>query len=252
MESNFRFSLIAGVLLPVLTTLLTCAASAQTSEKTKVFQIGKFDRSAGEFASGNPQQKVNFVVSKSDPAKDWFGKQLAVLSSDGKAQEAGIETAPRAISFSLASQPTATYQLHVALLIMDPSVPVLKVGINGKSGLFYLHPKLDYSGGDIMDVFVPSYSAADVEFDFPGSYLQAGANTITLQAIEEADEAVPDAGLHYDAIELDSVPDDASGAAYSAQIEPTIFFHPQNGELLETVDAFIRSSGRTEPEAKLS
>jgi hypothetical protein len=191
------------------------------------------------------------VVSKSDPARDWFGKQLAVLSSDSKRQESNLETAPRAISFSIAGPPAETYRLHVALLIMDPSAPALKVGINGKSGIFYLHPKLDYSGGDIMDVFVPSYSAADVEFEFPGSYLQAGANTITLQAIEEADEKVPDAGLHYDAIELDSVPSNASASAFSAQIVPTIFFHQQSGELLETVDVFIRSSGHIEPGNKV-
>ena len=174
-----------------------------------------------------------------------------MLSSAGKPQEASIEIAPRAISFSLAGPPAAAYQLHIALLIEDPSVPVLKVGINGKNGVFYLHPKLDYSGGDLVDVFDPAYSAADVVFDFPGSYLQAGANTITLQAIEEADEAVPDAGLHYDAIELDSVPGNPGATAYTAQIVPTIFFHQQSGELLETVDAFIRCSGHIEPGSKV-
>ena len=75
MRSTFRISLIAGLLLPVLTALIMCAVSAQNNEKTKLFQIGEFNRSSGEFSSGSPQQKVNFVVSKSDPARDWFGKQ---------------------------------------------------------------------------------------------------------------------------------------------------------------------------------
>jgi hypothetical protein len=250
MRSKFKFSFMAGVLLPVLTVSLLCASSAQNNAKRVVFQIGEFNRTSFEFASGNPQQKVNFVVSQSDPAKDWFGRQPAVLSSAGKSQESSIETAPRAISFSLAGPPKGAYRLHVALLIENSSVPALKIDINGKHGIFYLHPRLDYSGGDLVDVFFPAYSTADVEFDFPGSYLQARANTITLQAIEEADEEVPDAGFHYDAIELDSLPASTGSEAFSAQIEPTIFFHRQSGELLETVDAFIRCSGRIEPGSK--
>jgi len=250
MRSSFKFSIMAGLLLPVLAASLLCAACAQDNAKKTVFQIGEFNRSSFEFASGNPQQKVNFVVSHSDPAKDWFGAQPAVLSSANKPLESSIETAPRAISFSLAGPPAETYQFHVALLIENPSVPALKVGINGKHGIFYLHPRLDYSSGDLVDVFDPAYSTADVEFDFPGSYLQAGANTIALQAIEEAEEAVPDAGLHYDAIELDSVPRTADSRAFSAQLVPTIFFRLQNGELEENVDAFIRHTGQIEPGSK--
>ncbi len=105
MKSNFRFSLIAGVLSAGSGSFtVICAASAQNDTKTIIFQIGKFDRSTGEFASGNPQQKVNFAVSQSDPSKDWFGKQSAVLSSAGKLGEASVESAPRAISFSIAGR----------------------------------------------------------------------------------------------------------------------------------------------------
>ncbi len=247
MRTIFRFSFMAAVLLPFLAAF---QLSGQDNAKKTVFQIGVFNRSSSEFASGNPQQKVNFVVSQSDPAKDWYGAQPAVLSSAGKPLESSIETAPRTITFSLAGPPADRYRLHVALLIENASVPALKVGINGKNGIFYLHPKLDYSSGDLVDVFDPAYSTADVEFDFPGSYLQAGANTISLQAIEEADEAVPDAGLHYDAIELDSVPRAANSAAFSAQLVPTIFFRMQNGEMLESVDAFIRHFGHIEPGSK--
>jgi hypothetical protein len=250
MKSIFKITFMTGLLLPVLAASQLSVASAQDNAKKPVFQIGEFNRSSGEFAGGNPQQKVNFVVSQSDPAKDWFGAQRALLSSAGKPQESSIENAPRAITFSLNRPPAETYRLHIALLIENPSVPALKIDINGKQGIFYLHPKLDYSGGDLVDVFYPAYSSADVAFDFPGSYLQAGANTITLQAIEEADEEVPDAGFHYDAIELDSVSGKADSAAFSAQLEPTIFFRQQNGEMLENVDAFIRTSGRIEPGSK--
>ena len=89
-------------------------------------------------------------------------------------------------------------------------MPTLKVAINDKAGMFYLHPRLDYSNGDQWDSFAPAYSSADVDFVFPGSYLRAGVNTITLEVIEQAAEAVPEAGLNYDAIELDSVPQKAA------------------------------------------
>ena len=70
----------------MLAAMQLCSASAQNNTKTKIFQIGEFNRSSGKFASGNPKQKVNFVVSQSDPAKDWFGEQPAVLAGADRAR----------------------------------------------------------------------------------------------------------------------------------------------------------------------
>jgi hypothetical protein len=241
---------MAGLLLSFLAVSQLCAAQAPDTAKKTVFRIGEFNRSSGEFASGDPKQKVNFVVSQSDPSKDWFATQPAARNVADKAQPSSIASAPRTIAFSLEHPQAETYQLHIALLVENASVPTLKVGINGKEGLFYLHSKLDYSGGDTWDAFDPAYSSADIEFTFPGSYLKNGTNTIALQVILEGDEAVPDAGLNYDAIELDSVPRSVESRASSAQIVPTVFFRQQNGELLETVEAFIRSSERIGPGSK--
>jgi hypothetical protein len=251
MALGYKRRSMLKLLWPVLAASGLCAQTAPDSAKNMIFKIGEFDRSSAEFASGNPEQKINFIVSQSDPAKDWFAEQPALLSAPDKLQESNIAAAPRAITFSLQGPPAGNYRLHVALLVESAGVPALQIDINGKKGNFYLHPKLDYSNGDPgSSSFNPVYSSADVEFTFPGSYLRTGANSIALQPVEEAEEAVPGAGLNYDAIELDSLPRNVAAPISSAQIVPTIFFRRQNGELLETVEAFIRHSRRLETGSK--
>jgi alpha-mannosidase len=203
-----------------------------------VFRIGEFNRSSGDFAPGLPNRTVNFVVSQSDPAKDWFGVHRAVLAL-GKSPVPDFASAPRTITFSVDATESVDYQLHVALLLETAGVPALRVGINGKQGLFYLHPKLDYSDGNIWDNFDPAYSSVDVEFRFPASYWKPGTNTITLQPVEEADEAVPDVGVSYDAIELARVPRAAPLRDSPAEIIPTIFYQQENGQLKERIDVFV-------------
>jgi len=224
--------------------------AAQDTVMSVVFRLGQFDRSSEEFASGNPTRAVNFVIAQSDPTKDWFAWQPAVLAATLKSAEIPIACAPRSISFSLAGAPAARYRLHLALLIENASVPAMKVTINGKDGKFYLHPRLDYSNGDQGDSFYPAYSSADIDFTFPGSYLRMGANTIALQAIEETTEAVPDAGLVYDAIELDSQPGRVDSQTPALRLDPTVFYREQNSELLEIIEAFLSHSQPFKPGTK--
>lgn len=237
MTSTLKAVIFSAFVLFSVVNGQTSVASAQSSNNNVVFRIGTFDRSSVEFAAGNPKQPVDFVVGQSNPAKDWYATQLAVLNPNAVAATSEASTAPRTITFSIDS-PAASYKFHASLLIESASVPALQVTINGKHGLFYPHPKLDYSNGDQTDSFYPAYSQADIEFSIPAGFLQQGKNTITLQAIEEADEKVPDAALTYDAIELSRGSADTSSA--TAQMLPTVFFQHQDGELREMVDAFIR------------
>ena len=251
MSSSCNKSVILGLLWPLLAASVLSAQSVPGDPGNTIFQIGKFDRSSAEFASGDPARNVDFIVSQSDPAKDWFAAQPAVLSAAHQPGEAAIPFAPRAITFSLDGPPADNYRLHIALLVETASLPALRVDIDGKVGIFYLHPKLDYSNGDPgSSSFNPVYSAADIEFTFPGSYLHKGPNKIAFQVVEEAEEAVPEAALNYDAIGLDSLPRNAVTQVSSAQLEPTVFYQRRNGELLESVEAFIRHSGRLEPGSK--
>jgi len=237
MKANYTRVVGLGVLLSVLG--IWQASAAAVKDGGSVFRIGAFDRSSGEFAQGAPTARVNFVAEKSTAAKDWFALQAAVLSS-AQAQTSNLAAAPRTITFALKGSPAAAYRLHVAVLLESASVPALQVQINGKSGRFYLHPKLDYAGGDQWDAFSPTYSAADVEFVFPASYLHAGENTISLQWVEEAAEAVPDAGIAYDGVELTSAAAESNPRLQATQLEPTVFFEQQGGALKECVEAFVR------------
>lgn len=235
---------IWGLAWIILAAPLLLGESGPSGSGSTIFRIGRFDRSSGEFSSGTPKHRVKFFVSQNTAAKDWFSEQPAVLASSVTPQQTTIPDAPRSVIFTLQGPPATKYELHVAVLVESASVPALRIGINGKRGIFYLHPRLNYSNGDQWDSFDPAYSRADIRFDFPGKYFHSGANTITFEVVEEAAEEVPDASLNYDAIELDRVPQDAGDSTPPVQIRPTIFFRKQGGVLQEEVDAFIRRTDK--------
>lgn len=219
----------AAVLLAVLSLPLFAQSGAK-----RVWQIGEFDGSSAEFAQGQPQTPVVFTVGHDQAETAWYAYDASAYA--GKASSA--DTAPRAIDFSVAGRPERDYRLKVSLIIDHSSVPALRIGINGRTGLFYLHPKLDYAMGDMTAAFYPAYSRAEVECDFPGTWLKSGSNRITLQAVAIGKEGVPDAGFNYDAIALDSVK--SLPAAIEAHATPTIFYTKQGTELNERVDVFVR------------
>lgn len=222
-----------GAFLMVVTSASLYAAPAQTNAKG-VFQIGAFDRSSNEFPGGTPDRPVNFIVGKSDPAKDWYAMQNVLDLSAPAAKTPTLRT----IHFILGSNSSPSYELHLAFLIESNAVPAIRVGINGKQGTFYLHPRLDFYNGDQWDSFYPAYSRADVAFRFPGQYLHSGDNVIMLQPVE--DKQVAGGTLTYDAVALIRESEPFRASASTTQIVPTIFYKQLNGQLNELVDVFIR------------
>ena len=217
--------------------MLSFSCFAQSTGKT-IWRVGVFDGSSGEFADGEPHQAVNFVVGRDQPGKNWFA--YAPVMWPGKAVKPAA--APRSIAFSIAGRPERAYRLRVSILIDRSSVPALRVGINGRTGIFYLHPHLDYAMGDMVAAFYPAYSRAEVDVDFPGAWLKTGQNSISLQAVATAGKGVPGAGFNYDAVELDRM--ESLPAATSASVEPTIFYTGHGSSLDERVDVFVRYSQR--------
>ena len=90
-------------LLLVFLPLLTAGGETQS-----IWQIGKFDESPSEFLRG-AEDSATFVVGKSDPGKDWPGRQLTGH--------------PYRIVFTLGAIQGA-YTLTIATLIEQPRVPV--------------------------------------------------------------------------------------------------------------------------------
>jgi alpha-mannosidase len=230
-DRGSRWKLLAALAIAAVAAPL-CAQQPNT-----VFRIGTFNRSSLEFSGSQPKSAVRYGVGTSS-AINWFTAQTVI--ANGETQS--LESAPRAIEFSLSGAPAKSYVLHIALLVESACVPALHVTINGRQGVFYLHPKLDYNSGDQGDAFYPAYSHADVLFTFPASYLHTGKNTLRLEAEATAGHAVPGASITYDAIELerstDTVPADA------AQITPTVFFKIQGGTLLEDVEVYLHGAAR--------
>ena len=231
MRIKFTSSFLALILA------LSFHAPAQTQSAT-VWRIGTFDRSSAEFADGLPQKSVTFVIGRDQPEKSWYAFAPAA-APDGHSE---VSSAARIIHFSLGSKPVAWYRLRASLLVEQAGLGALRVSMNGHSGTFYLHPELDYSMGDGTDAFDPAFSDATIEFDFPGSYLHEGENEISLQAVAAVDKAIPDAGFHYDAIELSQSA--APSASPQAKVEPTIFYQQHQGSPTEQVDVFVRYGER--------
>jgi hypothetical protein len=131
-----------------LTLMTSLVSFAQGADKT-VWTVGAFDGSSGEFAGGEPHGAVHFVAGQDQPRTAWYA--FAPVAWPGKPPDPA--SAPRSIDFSIGGRPDPAYRLKVSFLIERSSVPALRVGINGRLGVFYLHPRLDYNMGDMVAAF---------------------------------------------------------------------------------------------------
>lgn len=200
-----------------------------------LWRVGHFDGSSAEFSQEQPRAAVAYDAATSHADSDWYAYAPSAIPG----QPVTPETAPRTIDFSLAAQPQRAYRLTISVIIEHSSVPDLAVTVNGHKGRFLLHPKLDDTMGDTMDAFFPAYSRAEVQCDFPGSWLRRGKNQVGLQPISPSEQGVPDAGLNYDAVQLETL---LRLPAVTARAEPTIFYQDHGGHLEERVDVFVRTT----------
>ena len=227
----------------VVLCVITSQAQNAAHNAAAIWRIGAFDRASIEFAGGSPEKPVSFATGESDPAKDWFAVQRVRLAASSAQQDVANGSGPWTIHFTLQQAPAASYTLHVALLLESPSVPTLVVSINGKRGRFYVQPRSNTEAGEHNGATDAVNARADVRFDFPGAYLHPGANTLTLEAVEDAANHDPDASLTYDAIELDRSNSPVDASSSSVRLMPTIFYQQQQGRLVERVDCVVRYAG---------
>jgi alpha-mannosidase len=223
--------------------------SAHATDKT-LWKIGTFDGSSGEFRS----QDINYSDPKSDPVfvvgqssdKEWYRFQPGPANGI-----AGGRLHPFTVKFVLNDAPRGVYSLKLAILYETPRLSFLKLDVNGHSGFFYFHPKLDFRAGDWEGTFVPQTSIDEKTISIPAAWLRKGENTFVLTAMDDPPDAQTSlgaiapghTGLIYDAIELTQ--DDAeryNQQAFTAQVEPTIFYREIKAVTLEVVDVFVGAS----------
>jgi alpha-mannosidase len=240
---------LAKTALAALLLAATLPADANATEQT-LWKIGTFDGSSGEFKS----QDINYADPKSDPVfvvgesrdKDWYRFQPGPANGI-----TGGRLHPFTVKFSLKDTPRGVYHLKIAILYETPRLSFLKLEVNGHSGYLYFHPKLDFRAGDWEGTFVPQTSTDEKTISIPAAWLRKGQNTFILTAMD--DPATPQmslgaiapghTGLIYDALEF--AQDDAEQydpTAFSAQIDPTIFYRETGTGMVELVDVFISAS----------
>jgi hypothetical protein len=238
-------TLLRALLAVLILVLVPLRSAAQGPGPTLVWRIGEFNASSGEFRS----QDIDYADPKSDPAyvvgkstdQDWPRFQPGPANG-----MTGGRLHPFTIRFALAGQPRGVYRLKLAVLYETPRLSHLKLSINGHSGLFYFHPRLEFSAGDWEGTFVPQTSADTKVIAIPAGWMKAGQNELVLTAMDDPDAkqtslgaiAPGHTGIVYDALELTNDP----GANYdrkrfSAFVEPTIFYQRKDG-LKEIVHVF--------------
>jgi hypothetical protein len=115
-------------LLVVLGLTMWAKASDAPSSET-IWQIGRFDTSSAEFASGaTPNPAPVYVIGVSQPDKDWYAFQPG--SANGSA---GHKPNPVRVEFNLPAPPVGLYAMKIRLLVEHPRVSALQVDIGGQT-----------------------------------------------------------------------------------------------------------------------
>lgn len=243
-----RLTFIAWILSTAILAPPRQSGAQQHSGAHVLWRIGTFNASSGEFRSqdidyADPKSDVTYIVGKSSD-HDWLRFQPGPANG-----MTGARLHPFTIRFNLAEPPKGVYRLKLAVLYETPRLSHLHLEVNGHAGLFYFHPKLEYSAGDWEGTFVPQTSIDTKLVDIPVQWMKSGENTLVLTALDDPPEmqtslgaiAPGHTGLVYDALEMQN---DPSGkydpAAFTAFIEPTIFYQNSFDGLHEIVDVFAQ------------
>jgi alpha-mannosidase len=203
-------------------------ASVQAiAAESVVWQIGAFDYSSAEFRSqgidfSDPKQNPVYRAGKSKDSDDWWRFQPGPANG-----MTGGREHPFTVLFDIKQPPRGVYRLTIAVLYETPRLSFLKLDVNGHTGHFYFHPKLDYRAGDWEGTFVPQTSWDKKVIELPADFFRQGENRLVLTALDDPPQvetslgsiAPGHTGLVYDALELQQDPD----ARYEvSKIEPTV------------------------------
>ncbi len=228
-----------------LLLVLGMAGISAFAQERVIWRIGTFDHASGEFRArsddySNPKFDPVYRVGKGKDSEDWQRFQPGPANG-----MAGGREHPFTILFDLQDPATGAFRLKIAILYETPRLSHLRVDLNGHSGIFYFHPKLDYSAGDWEGTFVPQTSTDSKTIDLPAEWLRQSGNRLVLTALDDPSTvenslgsiALGHSGLVYDALELTQ--DAAATYAYdgiTGQAHPTMFYRSSSAGLSEVVE----------------
>lgn len=224
-----------------------CLAFPAFGAERVLWKIGSFDRSSSEFRSQgidytDAKQDPVYRVGKSKDSEDWQRFQPGPANG-----MTGGRLHPFTILFALSDAPAGVFTLKLGVLYETPRLSHLRIDVNGHTGLFYFHPKLDFNAGDWEGTFVPQTSYDEKQIAIPAKFLRKGENKIVLTALDEPAKvenslgaiAPGHTGIVYDALEF--LNDPASrydGDAVRISAEPTIFYRGTSTDLRELIDVY--------------
>jgi hypothetical protein len=230
-ESAMHRVKISTLMILALAIFLPLPSLAATAAENVVWEIGKFDQSAGEFSgranSSDPNYNPVLTVGQSDPAKDWPSTQLGSENMAG-----GSRPHPYTIIFNLPGPPKGAYRLAISALLKFSRIPHMQIEINGQSGLFYFHRKASYYPGD-FGVDSPTYGGDQMEIALPTAALRTGENKLVLTAIDDPRDGPAESIVTYDALRLTQTPAGKAPGEPQAEVEPTMFYVQRAGGIRE-------------------
>jgi alpha-mannosidase len=244
-----------------LALALAFASISARAQVSTIWQIGQFNGSSTEFRDSfgvdysGASSSLDFTIGNNTD-NDWLRFQPG--NANGLA---GAREHPFRIHFNLATFPRDNYTLRVAILYETPRLSTLQLNVNGHSGLFYFHPKLDYTAGDWEGTFVPQTSRDAKDISIPAAWLRQGENTFTLTALDSpsipqsslGDIAPGISGIVYDALALiDNGPRAASQTSRLSYAASTVFFRNAASGLAEVVQACVQTAPGAPPPSLMS
>ena len=136
------------------------------------------------------------------------------------------------------------YTLKVALLVETPSRRrAWRSRSTAIARLYFQHPKLDYTGGDVPSAFLPNYSADTITAELPTNSCGREPTSWCSTANDDPPERddVPPPAFIMTLLELDQDAEAKfSPAELAVQAVPTVFYTQKETGLAELVDVYVR------------
>ena len=188
--------------------------------------------------AAQPKTDVVYVIGKSKAETDWPAFQPG--SSNGKA---GFRRHPYAIQFDLPSRAARIVHAKGGAAGGKPTRVAPEVAINGHRAVFYQHPELDYSGGDVSQR-LPAQLLRGHHFGGTAHRIPAqGSQRIGLDGERRSLRARRFHRLraYLRRLELDQDAEaKSSPPELRLQAVPTIFYTQKDSRLAELVDVYVR------------